>query len=210
MNDRARRRARRRTPTASTSARTISRSPPPARVLGPGALVGVSTHDARPGARRGRPPAPTTSASGPIFATTTKARRARRPRSRRCVRAVRAAVALPARRHRRHHARDRAGRPCRGRRRVAMIAALVRAPDVAARGARRAGPPALAPADAVGLGPPPACGSSGSDLAVLEPGELAQERQLDVADRPVALLGDDDLGDALACRCPRRTPPRDR
>src|SRR5207245_6956569 len=35
------------------------------------------------------------------------------------------------------------------------------------------------------------------ELAVLEPGEFGEERQLDGVHWPVPLLGDDDLGDAL-------------
>src|SRR5262249_20832891 len=59
------------------------------------------------------------------------------------------------------------------------------------------------PAPLSGLGAsasrPDACFGTvvGSHLAVLETRVLAEERELHVTDGPVALLGDDDLGDSL-------------
>jgi thiamine-phosphate pyrophosphorylase len=99
-------------------------------VLGPGALIGVSTHDVEQ-ARTAAADGADYVGVGPVFATSTK-RGALPPRGLALVRAVRTAVPLPLVAIGGITPETAAGVRAAGADAVAMIGALVRAADVAA------------------------------------------------------------------------------
>jgi thiamine-phosphate pyrophosphorylase len=99
-------------------------------VLGPGALIGVSTHDVEQ-ARSAAADGADYVGVGPVFATSTK-RGALPPRGLALVRAVRTAVPLPLVAIGGITPETAAGVRAAGADAVAMIGALIRAPDVTA------------------------------------------------------------------------------
>ncbi len=100
------------------------------RVLGPDAVIGVSTHDVEQ-ARRAAAAGPSYLGVGPVYATSSKVG-ALAPRGLELVRAVRAAVALPLVAIGGITAATAPDVRAAGADAVAMIAALVRTPDPSA------------------------------------------------------------------------------